>query len=67
MLVLTRRENEGIIVRLPYGRAVRISVARISPEGTKVRIGIEAPDDIIVDREEIAMIKAGDDHRNPAT
>ena len=47
MLILTRRPNESI--RL--GSRIRITV--LGFKGNQVRIGIEAPPDVSVDREEI--------------
>jgi carbon storage regulator len=47
MLILTRRPNESI--RL--GNRIRITV--LGFKGSQVRIGIEAPPDVMVDREEI--------------
>jgi carbon storage regulator len=47
MLVLTRKENERIFID---GKII-ITVCRISKD--KVRIGIEAPKDITIEREEI--------------
>lgn len=47
MLILTRKIGEGIIL----GDDIRISVLEI--RGKQIRIGIEAPSDIIVLREEI--------------
>jgi carbon storage regulator len=52
MLVLTRKEGEKIKI----GEMVTLTVVRIV--GTdKVRIGIEAPDDVPIDRLEIAEAK----------
>lgn len=52
MLVLTRREGEKIKV----GEMITITVVRVV--GTdKVRIGIEAPHDVPIDRLEIAEAK----------
>ena len=48
MLILMRRKGETIQI----GEAVRVTV--VSVEGGQVRIGVQAPRDIIVDREEIA-------------
>lgn len=48
MLVLTRKEDERIFV--DDGKII-ITVCRISKD--KVRIGIEAPKDITIEREEI--------------
>lgn len=47
MLVLSRKPGESLII----GDEVRITVLSIS--GKQVRIGIEAPNDIAVHREEI--------------
>lgn len=47
MLILTRKIGEGIIL----GDDIRISVLEI--RGKQIRIGIEAPSDIVVLREEI--------------
>lgn len=48
MLVLSRKLNERIVV----GGSVVVTVVRIS--GDKVRLGIEAPDDVRVIRDELA-------------
>lgn len=47
MLILTRRQGESIIV----GDNVRITV--ISVKGNQVRIGVEAPRSVSVQRQEI--------------
>ncbi|MDX2035480.1 MAG: carbon storage regulator [Isosphaeraceae bacterium] len=47
MLVLSRKRLEGIMV----GEEVRITVVKI--DRNHVRIGIEAPDDVMVVREEL--------------
>jgi carbon storage regulator len=47
MLILTRRPHESIRV----GTRVRITV--LGFKGSQVRLGIEAPPDVSVDREEI--------------
>jgi len=47
MLVLSRRENE----RIRLGDSIVITVVRLS--GDKVRLGIEAPPDVVVLREEL--------------
>lgn len=47
MLVLSRKLNERIVIN---GNIV-ITVVRI--HGDKVRLGIDAPDDVPIDREEI--------------
>lgn len=47
MLVLTRRKNE----RIRIGESIVVTVVEI--RGDKVRIGIDAPQDIPVHREEV--------------
>ena len=51
MLVLSRRENE----RIRLGDSIVLTVVRVS--GDRVRLGIEAPSNVIVLREEIALNK----------
>jgi len=47
MLVLSRRERE----RIRLGDSIVVTVVRVS--GDKVRLGIEAPPDIVVLRDEL--------------
>jgi carbon storage regulator len=47
MLVLTRKQNEGILI----GNDIMVTV--INVDGDKVRLGIEAPKNIRVIREEL--------------
>ena len=47
MLVLSRRETE----RIRLGESIVVTVVRVS--GDKVRLGIEAPRDVLVLREEL--------------
>lgn len=47
MLVLSRKPNESIII----DGAIRVTV--VSVKGDRVRIGIEAPGDVPVDRAEV--------------
>lgn len=47
MLVLSRRESE----RIRLGQSIVVTVVRVS--GDKVRLGIEAPRDVLVLREEL--------------
>ena len=49
MLILTRRINESIII----GNNVKITILGVN--GNQVRIGIDAPKDVPVHREEIYM------------
>ena len=52
MLVLTRYESESIIIN----DDIRIRVLRAGPNG-QVRLGIDAPPDIAIDREEVYQRK----------
>lgn len=47
MLILTRKVGETIVI----GDDIRVSV--LSVQGNQVRIGVDAPRDIVVHREEI--------------
>lgn len=47
MLVLTRKISESLCI----GDDVRVTILAVS--GNQVRIGVVAPDDVSVDREEI--------------
>lgn len=49
MLVLSRRESE----RIKVGNSIVITVVRVT--GDKVRLGIEAPADMVVLREELEL------------
>ena len=49
MLVITRRPNERIMI----GDDIEVVVLQVS--GRCVRIGVIAPKDVIVEREEIAL------------
>jgi carbon storage regulator len=48
MLVLSRKVGEAIVI----GGGVRVTITSIN--GNKVRIGVEAPPEVRVDREEVA-------------
>ena len=52
MLVLSRRENE----RIRLGDSIVVTVVRLS--GDKVRLGIEAPADVVVLRDELQSLSA---------
>lgn len=47
MLILTRRPSESLCI----GTNVKVTILRI--QGNQVRIGIHAPNDIVIDREEV--------------
>lgn len=50
MLVLTRKKNEGIIIK---GKDGDIRIILIEAEKGKVRLGIEAPKGYLIVREEL--------------
>jgi len=52
MLVLSRKINERLVI----GENIVITIVNI--RGDKVRIGIDAPKDVAVDRQEVAEKKA---------
>lgn len=52
MLVLSRKKDERIVI----GDSITVMVVEI--RGDKVRLGISAPKDVPVNREEIAIRKA---------
>jgi carbon storage regulator CsrA len=51
MLNLTRRSFESIILQLPDGQEIHVQVRNV--HGNQVRIGIKAPADVIILREEL--------------
>lgn len=51
MLVLTRKENERLILSID-GKTVSLTVCGV--EGRKVRIGVQAPPEIAILRSELA-------------
>lgn len=58
MLILTRKQDEKIVITTPDG--IRITVMVVAIRGDKVRLGIEAPKDVAIHREEIqAAIDGG--------
>jgi len=51
MLVLTRRIGEEIIITAADGQ--QITVAVLGVRGNQVRLGVDAPHDVVIDRMEI--------------
>ena len=51
MLVLSRKEDEAIIIKLPNGRQIDVIVTQI--DGNQVRIGVDADEDVKIMREEL--------------
>ena len=57
ILILTRRPGESIII----GDNIEVKVMQVG-SGNQVKIGISAPPDVAVDREEIRVRKDADKH-----
>lgn len=53
MLVLSRKKDESIIMRIPGHDDIRLTVVRID-NMNKVRIGVEANKEVVVLRSELA-------------
>jgi carbon storage regulator len=51
MLILTRRSGETLIIELPTGERIEVTVLGI--KGNQVRIGTKAPDEISIVRNEL--------------
>lgn len=58
MLILTRKPAEALVI----SSGIRVHV--MSVNGNQVRIGIEAPNDVEVDREEICLRKQQEKKHN---
>lgn len=52
MLVLSRKKDETIIVRIPGRDDIKLTVVRID-NMNKVRIGVEADKDVVILRSEL--------------
>ena len=76
MPVLSRKKNESVVLG-PPGQALAVEVVVVEIRGDKVRLGIVAPKDVPVHREEVyeaihgtkptvptAVVKAADDPRH---
>ncbi|VTS04230.1 carbon storage regulator [Tuwongella immobilis] len=61
MLVLTRQKGQKIVIDN------HITLTVISVQGDKVRIGIQAPPEVRVDREEISQLRRDEAEIAPQT
>jgi carbon storage regulator len=52
MLVISRHENEALVI----GGHIKVTVVEIRSQ--RIRIGVEAPKDVSVQREEIRSLKS---------
>lgn len=57
MLILTRRANEAIVISDDKTGETLADIRILNVVGGQVRLGIDAPANIIVDREEIYLRK----------
>jgi carbon storage regulator len=55
MLVLQRHRDERIVITVPGWPAITLEVVDL--RGDSVRIGITAPPEVVVDREEVHLAK----------
>ena len=51
MLVLSRRQEESIVITTPYGEEIHILI--LDSTAVSTRIGIHAPSDYLISREEL--------------
>ncbi len=61
MLILTRKVGETIVI----GDDIRVSI--LSVQGNQVRVGVAAPRDVVVHREEIYDRIQGENKNKPAS
>lgn len=57
MLVLSRFKGEKIIIQVPGAGPVEVVVADIHPEAKRVRLGVQAPSSVVIDRAEVHEAK----------
>ena len=51
MLVLSRTKRQVVVITPPGGPRIEVTVLRIS--GDKIKLGIDAPESVVVDRLEV--------------
>ena len=51
MLVVTRRPGEAIVIELPTGELIEVVV--LSVDANQIKLGIDAPDEVLILREEL--------------
>jgi sRNA-binding carbon storage regulator CsrA len=66
MLCVNRMTGERVIIRVPNGPMITIAIVRVG-KGKRVRLGIDAPASISVDREEIDTAKRNEAAPAPQT
>jgi len=58
MLIVSRKVHQGVIIGLPDGRKVRVVL--VGTDRGKCKIGVDAPSDVRVDREEVHRLRAAE-------
>lgn len=53
MLVITRKQNEALVLLLPNGQEIDVVVTEV--KGRQVRLGFELPEDVELVREELLL------------
>ncbi|MFC1772610.1 carbon storage regulator [Pseudomonadota bacterium] len=51
MLVVTRRPGESLVIELPTGEQIKVTILAL--KGNQVRIGTDAPPEVTILREEL--------------
>jgi carbon storage regulator len=57
MLLLTRARNQSVILHTDDGLKITVTIVEAGPQGRQVKLGIEAPRSVHVDREEVFLRK----------
>jgi carbon storage regulator len=55
MLILSRRQGESVVITLASGELIEVTV--LAMHANQVRIGVDAPKTVAVDRQEIYLKK----------
>ena len=66
MLVLTRKTDQSILIGDPNGGTDPIEIVVVEIRGDQIRLGVNAPRDVAVDRAEVAASKQQDGPKRSA-
>jgi sRNA-binding carbon storage regulator CsrA len=58
-LTVTRRMGERVVMDLPDGRCVVVSVFECPRHADRVRLHVDAPDDVLISRPEAGGVRCG--------
>jgi carbon storage regulator CsrA len=53
LAISSYRPGESILIKIPAGQRIQVAVSGI--KGNRVRVGIEAPTELVILREELAV------------